>query len=291
VTLWGLAVNLALAVVKFVFGIVGSSQALVADAVHSLSDSFTDMAVVIGAGFWTAPADADHPYGHGRIETLITCVIGIALGSVGVGLAYRAVGSLHAESTTTPGWSAFLAACISIAAKEILYRWTVNVGRRVKSSALIANAWHHRSDALSSVPVAVAVLGTRIRPSWVFLDQIATVIVSVLILHAAWSILWPALRELIDAGAAAEEREAMIKLALKTEGVRSVHKLRTRYIGPGLQVDLHVLVQPDLTVRHGHDIAGRVKERLLDDGPNVIDVLVHIEPFDPQHHGPSTGVS
>jgi cation diffusion facilitator family transporter len=291
VTLWGLAVNLALAGVKFVFGIVGSSQALVADAVHSLSDSFTDMAVVIGAGFWTAPADADHPYGHGRIETLITCVIGIALGSVGVGLAYSAIGSLHRESTATPGWSAFLTACISIAAKEILYRWTVNVGKRVKSSALIANAWHHRSDALSSLPVAVAVLGTRIRPSWVFLDQIATVIVSVLILHAAWRILWPALRELIDAGAAAEEREALLKLALTTEGVRAVHKLRTRYVGPGLQVDLHVLVQPDLSVRQGHAVAGVVKERLLGDGPNVIDVLVHIEPFDAEHHGPSTGIS
>ena len=184
VTLWGLVVNLALAGVKFVFGVVGSSQALVADAVHSLSDSFTDLAILIGAGFWTAPADADHPHGHGRIETLIACVIGITLGSVGVGLAYRAVWTLHAEHAAIPGWSAFLAACASIAAKEFLYRWTVAVGKRVKSSALVANAWHHRSDALSSLPVAVAVLGTRIQPGWVFLDHIAAVIVSVLIVHA-----------------------------------------------------------------------------------------------------------
>ncbi len=287
VTLWGLAVNLALAAAKFVFGIVGASQALVADAVHSLSDLVTDLAVVVGAGFWSAPADAEHPHGHGRIETLITTAIGIALGSVGVGLAYRAMQTLHEAHLSSPGWSALAVACLSIVAKEALYRWTASVGKRVRSSAVVANAWHHRSDALSSVPVAVAVLGTRIWPTWGFLDHVATVIVAVLILRAAWEIAWPALRELIDAGATEQDRRALFELALATEGVEAVHKLRTRYIGPGLQVDLHVLVQPELSVREGHKIAGVVKERLLEHGPNVIDVLVHVEPFDPQHHDPA----
>lgn len=285
VTWWGLAVNLALTGVKFLFGVVGSSQALVADAVHTLSDSFTDLAVLIGAGFWSAPADADHPYGHGRIETLITCVIGIVLAGVGVGLAYRAAWSVHEVHAAVPGWSVFAVACLSIAAKEMLYRWTANVGKRLKSSAMVANAWHHRSDALSSVPVAIAVLGTQIWRTWGFLDHIGAVIVSVFILHAAWKILWPALRELIDAGAAQHDREAMLELALHTEGVRAVHKLRTRYIGPGLQVDLHVLVEPELSVREGHAIANVVKGRLLDEGPNVIDVLVHVEPHEPDHQG------
>ena len=131
-----------------------------------------------------------------------------------------------------------------------------------------------------TVPVAVAVLGTRIWPAWVFLDHIATVIVSVLILHAAFQIVARALRELIDVGASKEDREAMIGVALATRGVRAVHQLRTRYIGPGLQVDLHVLVDPELTVREGHDIAGSVKQRLLDQGPEVVDVLVHVEPYD-----------
>ena len=283
VTLWGLVVNLGLTGVKFVFGVVGSSQALVADGVHSLSDLTTDFAVLVGVRYWSEPADAEHPYGHGRIETLITSVIGVLLASVGVGLAYRAIATLHQRHEATPGWSAFAAACASIVAKELLYRWTALVGRRIKSSAVVANAWHHRSDALSSLPVAVAVLGTRIWPTWVFLDHIAAVIVSVLILHAAWKIAWPALRELIDVGAAKHEREAMLKLALATKGVLAVHKLRTRYIGPGLQVDLHVLVEPELSVREGHAIAGVVKERLLHEGPNVIDVLVHVEPYDPDH--------
>lgn len=288
VTLWGLVVNLGLAGLKFVFGVVGSSQALVADAVHSLSDLTTDFAVLVGARYWSEPADAEHPHGHGRIETLITSAIGVLLGAVGVGLAYRAVVTLHQRHAATPGWSAFAAACASIVAKELLYRWTATVGKRIKSSAVIANAWHHRSDALSSLPVAVAVLATQVHRTWVFLDHVATVIVSVLILHAAWKIAWPALRALIDAGAARHEREAMLELALDTEGVRAVHKLRTRYIGPGLQIDLHVLVEPELSVREGHAIAGVVKERLLDQGPNVIDVLVHVEPYDPDHPGTVT---
>ncbi len=287
VTLWGLVVNLGLAVVKFIFGILGASQALVADAVHSLSDVSTDLAVLIGARFWSEPADAEHPHGHGRIETLITAVIGIVLGGVGIGLGWRAISTLHARHEATPGWSAFAAACVAILAKELLYRWTAAVGKRVKSSAVIANAWHHRSDALSSVPVAIAVLGTRIQPTWVFLDHIATVIVSVLIVDAAWKIVWPALRELVDIGAARHEREAILGLALGTKGVQAVHKLRTRYVGPGLHVDLHVMVEPELTVREGHAIAGVVKERLLENGPDVVDVLVHIEPHDP--NGPDTG--
>jgi cation diffusion facilitator family transporter len=152
VTLWGLVVNLGLSAAKFIFGIVGASQALVADGVHSLSDLVTDVAVLVGAGFWSAPADAEHPHGHGRIETLITSAIGIVLGGVGVGLGYRALLSLHEAHASQPGWSAFVVACLSIVAKEFLYRWTVHVGKRVKSSAAVANAWHHRSDALSSVP-------------------------------------------------------------------------------------------------------------------------------------------
>jgi cation diffusion facilitator family transporter len=289
VTLWGLVVNLVLAAMKFVFGVVGASQALVADAVHSLSDSVTDVAVVVGAGFWSAPADAEHPHGHGRIETLITTAIGVLLAAVGIGLGWRALQALHEVHQSRPGWVAFAAACLSIVAKELLYRWTAHVGRRLRSSALVANAWHHRSDALSSLPVAVAVLGTRIWPAWGFLDHIAAVIVSVLILHAAWEITWPALRELIDAGASEQERKAMLTLARQTEGVRAVHKLRTRSIGAGLQVDLHVLVEPELSVRAGHAIAGVVKERLLQHGPNVIDVLVHVEPFDADHHKPAGG--
>jgi len=278
VTLWGLGVNVALSAVKAVLGVSSESQSLVADAVHSLSDCVTDAAVLVGAAYWTAPADEQHPHGHGRIETLVTALIGAILAAVGVGLAYQAVESMARGGIPAPGWSALGGACLSIVVKEMLYRWTVRVGRRVRSSALMANAWHHRSDALSSVPVAVAVLAARIWPEWGFLDRVATVVVAVLILYAAWRIVWPALGQLIDAGATEEHRRAIVEVALSTEGVRSIHALRTRHIGPGLQIDLHVLVDPELTVRQGHNIAGAVKRRLLEQGPEVVDVLVHVEP-------------
>ena len=278
VTVWGLVVNLALAGIKFVFGYYGRSQALIADAVHSLSDTSTDIAVLVGVGYWSAPADVDHPYGHSRIEALVSLFIGVMLGAVGVGLAYRAVATLQTPHWGVPGLSAFAAACASIAAKEALYRWTAAVSTRTKSSALAANAWHHRSDALSSV--AVAALGAQVRPTWGFLDNVAAVIVSVLILRAAWHIAWPALGQLLDTGADEAERQAIRELALGTEGVQGVHALRTRHIGSGLQIDIHIQVDPHLSVREGHAIAGAAKERLLTQGPSVIDVLIHVEPLE-----------
>ncbi len=279
ITLWGMALNLALSGVKFLAGWLGASQALIADAVHSLADTSTDLAVLIGVYFWAAPADAGHPHGHRRIETLVSFFIAVMLAAVGVGLAYNAVVTLPAYHDSTPGWIAFVAACVSIVVKECLFRWTVRTGRRLKSSALIANAWHHRSDAMSSIPVAVAVLATKIFPSVGYLDHVAAILVSALIIRAAWRIAWPALTELVDAGAAAKDAAAILDIAAGIQDVRAVHALRTRRVAGGLQVDLHVLVDPAMSVAEGHRIAGRVKERLISDGPDVVDVLIHIEPY------------
>ena len=280
VTVLGLLANLGLAGLKFIVGVLSASQALVADAAHSLSDTFTDVAILIGVRYWSAPADEMHPHGHGRIEALISLLIGFSLAGVGAGLAYRAIATLHERHAASPGWTAFGVACLSIVVKEALCRWTVFVARRVRSSALIANAWHHRSDALSSLPVALAVLGTHLWPSLVFLDHIATVVVSGLVVQAAWRIAWPALRELTDTGASVEDRDAILALTRGVPGVRTVHALRTRRIGAGLQVDLHVQVAPELTVWEGHEIAKAVKDRLIGEGPALLDVLVHVEPYE-----------
>jgi cation diffusion facilitator family transporter len=280
VTYWGLAVNLLLSGFKMFFGITASSQALVADSVHSLSDSATDVAVIVGARFWSAPADANHPHGHGRIETIITAIIGVALAGVGVGLGYKALASIPQGHATLPGWSAFAVACFSIVSKEWLYQWTVRAGQRVKSQAVIANAWHHRSDSMSSIPVAIAVLGTKIQPAWTFLDHIGAVIVSILIIQAAWRIVWPVLNQLTDAGVSEEERHRLHTLATSVAGVQDVHALRTRHLGSGLALDLHLMVDPELTVRQGHDLAGKVKEYLLREDEDVVDVLIHVEPFE-----------
>jgi len=280
VTWIGLGVNLLLAALKMACGVIGTSQALVADAFHSLSDSATDLAILIGIPYWSAPADAGHPHGHRRIETVVTVAIAVVLASVAMGLAFNALVTLKEQHTAPPGWVALVAALLSIAFKEALYRRTVSVAKRVKSTALMANAWHHRSDALSSVPVVVAVGGAMINPAWAFLDHVGAVVVSVLILGAAWRIGWPALKQLVDTGASEKELEQIRAIALGTPGVRLVHAVRTRYVGPDLSVDLHVMVDGSLSVRQGHDISEEVKRRLLADGPSLVDVVVHLEPCD-----------
>lgn len=280
VTLAGMVVNILLAGLKFVLGVAGHSQALVADAAHSLSDLGTDLTLLLGVRYWTAPADEDHAYGHQRIETMVSAAIGLFLAAAAVGIGYRALTSIHDAAGTPPGWIAFAGALLSIVFKEILYRWTVAASRRIRSSALAANAWHHRSDALSSLPVALAVLVAIYFPDWSFVDQVAALLVTVFLLHAAWRILSDALGELTDRSAPSGDRLRILELSRGIDGVRDVHALRTRLSGGGTQVDLHVLVDGALSVMEGHEIAGAVKSRLLAEGPGVIDVVVHIEPFE-----------
>jgi len=294
----GLAGNLVLAGLKFAAGIAGHSQAVVADAVHSLTDVATDVMVILGAHFWTAPADADHPPGHRRIETVITLAIGLTLASVAVGLGWQAVRGLGHDFQSAPAGIALAAALLSIVVKEWLYRWTVAVGRRLDSPALVANAWHHRSDALSSVPVALAVAIALVAPEWAFVDRVGAVVVCVFILHAAWRIVRPSVAELVDAGAPEAERRHLEELAHEVEGVRAAHALRTRYSGPQLAVDLHIEVDGGITVAEGYEIAKRVRRRLIEEGPNVADVLVQVEPprevstsSDPARRAPACSTS
>ena len=278
VTWLGLYVNLALAAIKFAAGILGRSQALVADAIHTLTDLTTDIAVIAGSHYWSRPPDDNHPYGHRRLETLVTVFIGVALIAAGIGIGWKAVSTLHELHGSPPGWIAVFAAVLSVVCKEIIYRWTAATGRRVKSTALAANAWHHRTDALSSVPVLIAVAGARIFPGWSFLDHLGAVVVSIFILHASFKIIWPGLSELIDVGVPTEIRKRIRDIALKNESVLQVHDIRTRYISSSIQVDLHIVVEGLITVREGHNIADDVKERIMEAIPEVLDVVVHVDP-------------
>jgi cation diffusion facilitator family transporter len=279
VTWIGLAANLALAGIKLAAGLLGNSQAVVADAVHSLSDCVTDLAILIGVRYWSQPPDAEHPYGHRRIETLVTVFIGLALAGVAIGLSWDAIDALIVGGHTAPGPIALGAAVLSIVIKEVLFHYTKAAGARVDSSALKANAWHHRSDALSSVPAALAVGGAMLDPALAFLDSVGAIAVSLFILLAAWKIVAPALDQLIDRGAPPEVAGEITRVAMSVPGVREVHKVRTRHSGLGLHVDLHALVEDELTVQQAHDIATEIKSRLLEHGPKVLDVVVHVEPF------------
>ena len=280
VTWMGLIANLLLAAFKFAVGIIGKSQAVIADAVHSLSDISTDLAVLFGAKFWTSPADSEHPYGHWRIETLITALIGIALFIAAVEIAYKSIISIKEVHEVGPSLIAIAGPIISVIVKEVLYRWTKSVGRDIKSKALIANAWHHRSDALSSIPVLFAVLLAVINPRFIIVDHIGAFVVSLFIIKVSWDILKDSFGELVDVSAPKKDQKKIKDVVKKVEGVKSIHALRTRKLGPGLHVDLHVLVDGSITVKEGHDISEEVKRVLVERGPDIFDVVVHLEPYE-----------
>lgn len=275
----GLVINLGLAAVKLAAGHLGHSQAVVADAIHSLSDTVTDVALILGVRYWSAPADERHPHGHRRFETLITVFIGLMVAAAAVGIGWDAIGSFG-QPSHPPSIIALAAALLSIGIKEALYHWTARVGKSTGSSALVANAWHHRTDALSSVPVAIAVSVAMLDHRLAVIDQIGALVVAVFVLHAAFRIIRPALDELVDAGAPTAHRKELERLALDVEGVRAAHALRTRYIGSELAVDVHVEVDANLSVADGFEIARRVKKDLLQGGPDVADVVVQIEPHE-----------
>lgn len=278
ITLWGAICNLILSILKVAAGILGHSQAVLADGVHSFSDLATDAAILVGSRYWSRPADISHPHGHRRIETLVSFGIGAALFTVGIGIGYNAIITLRRGEPVVPGMIALYAALASIVVKEILYRWTVSVATKVKSPAVIANAWHHRSDALSSIPAAAAVAGAAIMPELAFLDPVGGIIVALFIVHAAGRILLPVIRELSESGAPVGIIERIGAITLATDGVRGVHHIRTRYVGSRIAVDLHVTVNDDLTILEAHSIGDDVSRNLREREPEIIDVVAHLEP-------------
>ena len=278
-TTWvGLWVNVALSVLKIVAGMLGNSRAVVADGFHSLTDLISDFAVLVGVRIWTKPADSGHPYGHQRFETLVTLFIGLLMLLTGLGIGWDAITAWTEGKTHQAGPIALIAAIGSMVIKECLFRWTLQKGKQANSSALIANAWHHRSDALSSLPAAIAVTGSMFLPQLVWLDLAGALVIALFILFSAFKICSPALGSLVDAGASEDITQRIYQLAVTVEGVKGIHRLRTRYHG-GLFVDMHLNVDGSLTVNEGHDIALAVEALLLKEGPHIHEVLIHVDPW------------
>ena len=281
VTVVGMILNIVLVVAKAAGGLAFYSQALLADAVHSLSDLVTDLAVILGVKYWSAPPDRQHPYGHGRIETLVSAFIGLALAAVAVGLAWDAIGTLRHGTEHGPRGFAFIIAVFSVVSKEILFRWTRAKARAVHSSAMEANAWHHRSDALSSIPAAVAIALAYFFPKLHFVDPVGAILVSIFVLHAAWTIVRPTLEELSEAGVSKEEQAKIYRMAASLPGIIGAHALRTRNAGGAIWADIHIIVDPDMTVREGHELSHQVRDLLVNSDLNIVDVVVHLEPPSP----------
>ncbi len=279
VTLVGAAVNLVLAAGKILFGFVAQSQALLADGVHSLSDLLSDALVYYAASHARHGPDSEHPYGHGRFETAGTLGLGVLLMLVSIGIAWDAVERLFfPEALWHPSALAVFVALFSILSNEWLYHYTARAARRVKSDLLRANAWHHRSDAVSSVVVLVGVGGTM--AGLPYLDAIAAIVVAFMIAHIGWELGLPAFHELVDAGLNEERVKKIRETILAIGGVRAIHMLRTRSLGGQASVDVHVLVEPWLSVSEGHMISQKVMDSLMEKIDEVSDVTVHIDPED-----------
>ena len=278
ITLLGLFVNAFLILLKFLAGFFGDSKALIADAVHSISDLFTDAVVLFGIKIGRKPPDAEHHFGHARIETLASAIVGLALIVTAIYIGIEAALNIYRNTAYHPTGLALAGAGMSIALKEALYRYTVIIGRRIKSQLIVANAWHHRSDALSSVAVLLGVAGTLINPAWHLLDAFAALIVSFFIIKVGLDILAKTLREFTDTAPRPEVIEKLMQLSRGVKGVMDAHDLRVRTSGGFYQAEIHIVVDGQLTVVEGHRIAKTVERCLTEEMDELDRVIVHVDP-------------
>jgi cation diffusion facilitator family transporter len=271
------AVNLVLTITQIAVGIVAKSQGLIADGIHSLSDLVADFVVLFASHHSKKDADEDHPYGHQRFETAASLVLGTLLLVVGVGMLWSAFRKLEApETVQTVHIIALWVAGGALAAKELLFRYMLAVAKRVKSSMLVANAWHARSDAASSLVVGVGIIGNL--AGYPILDPIAALIVGFMVAKMGWSFSWDALHDLMDRAVDEQEVQAIRLTLMQTPGVADVHDVRTRKMGDMIVVDAHIEVDASITVEAGHDIAVAARQRVLQ-RHRVLNLMTHVDPW------------
>ena len=285
VTVFGAASNLGLSAFKLVAGLVGSSSAMIADAVHSLSDLISDIVVLVMIRISSKGKDKSHDYGHGKFETLATVILSLILICVGAKLmasaVQRIVFVLKGGTIESPGLIALIAALVSIAVKEFLYQWTARVGRKENSSVMIANAWHHRSDALSSVGSAIGIGGAMVLGGrWTVLDPAVGCIISIVIIVVAVKMIIPALEELTEASLPEETENRITGIIASVEGVFDVHHLKTRRSGPDIIIDVHIRVDSEMTVAAAHTLTEKAEEKLRDEFGEDTQISIHVEPLD-----------
>ncbi len=279
-TVIGAVINLLLTVIKITIGLLSGSMALVADGVHSLSDLATDAAIWIGVQYWSAPPDKTHPYGHGRYETMVNLLIAGVLGLAGTGIGWRAVFAIFSGAPqSNPQWSVFYVALISVAVKEALFRWTLARNRTICSSALATNAWHHRSDALSSLPVAAAVIGEFIYPDFHYYDEIAAIAVTIMLLRATWQLAKPSVYELFEAAPDLQLNARISNIAADIDNIVNVHSVRCRKLGGQILVDMHMDINPNMTVYDSHKLTLELHARIITEIPEITETLIHVEPY------------
>ncbi|CEK09738.1 cation diffusion facilitator family transporter [Legionella hackeliae] len=285
ITLIGAVINAILGFIKLIGGMLFHSHALVADGIHSFSDLFTDLMVVFASKYGSQDADESHPYGHQRIETAATLLLALLLILAGAGIAWDSINEIIRGSHDYPGWIALPIALLSVLANELLFHWTNHIGKRIQSSLVIANAWHHRSDAASSIVVSLGLIGTIL--GFIYLDAVAAIIVGVMIIKMGISYGWGSVKELIDTAVDPETLKKIEDIIQGIHGVERIHQLRSRLMGGDILVDVHILVSPYISVSEGHYIAQHVHQALVTQLERVKDVTVHVDPEDDEISCPS----
>jgi cation diffusion facilitator family transporter len=276
VTIIGMILDAVLGVIKVIAGALFHSQALLVDGIHSFTDVASDLVVLGVMKVSRQEPDDDHPYGHQRIETFGTLVLGSILIAVGAALAWEnTLRLLEGGVDTVPGWPVLVAASVSVASKEWIYRYTRHVGLKIRSDLIIANAWHSRTDAFSSVVVLVSTAGAMLGMVW--LDVFAAVVIAGIIIHIGWKFTWDSVKELVDTGLSHEDTEMLKNIARETNGVRNVHELRSRRMGHDILLDIHLVVRPEISVSEGHQIGMQVVSGMRDALENIRDINFHID--------------
>ena len=284
ITLVGSAGNALLVVFKFVAGIIGHSAAMVADAVHSLSDFITDIIVLVFVSISAKPQDSSHDYGHGKFETLATLFISLALVAAAIGIivsgARKLAAWLNGADLEAPGSLALWAAVISILMKEWMFRFTASKGRELDSPALKANAWHHRSDALSSIGAAVGIGGAVLLGGrWTVLDPLASIVVGAMLVKVAWEIMRPSLGELTDESLPEKTEEEILEVFHSFSDISEPHNLRTRRIGNRVAIEAHIRMDGKMTLQQAHEITSKIEGELKERFGNGTIVTLHMEPL------------
>lgn len=284
VTWIGSLLNFLLLIFKFVAGFVGNSAAMVADAVHSLSDFVTDVIVIVFVHISGKPEDEGHDYGHGKYETLATAIIGLILFFVGGGIMYNGatsvLGSIKGEPLAAPSLLALVAAALSIILKEILYRYTIHKSKQLNSQAMVANAWHHRSDAFSSIGTFIGIGGAiLLGEKWRILDPLAAIIVSIFIMKVSLQLLKPCVDELLERSLPKETEDRILEIIQSSPEVSTPHHLRTRRIGNHLAIEVHIRMDGDIPLVRAHSLASEIEKRLKDEFGQDTHIGIHMEPL------------
>ncbi|MBY6069797.1 cation diffusion facilitator family transporter [Marinobacter sp. MA] len=276
VTIIGMILDAVLGIIKVIGGALFHSQALLVDGIHSFTDVASDLVVLGVMKVSRQEPDEDHPYGHQRIETFGTLVLGSILIAVGAALAWEnTLRLIEGNVDTVPGWPVLVAAAVSVAGKEWIFRYTRHVGQKIRSDLIIANAWHSRTDAFSSIVVLVSTAGAMLGMIW--LDVFAAVVIAGIIIHIGWKFTWDSVKELVDTGLSHEDTEMLKSIARDTDGVRNVHELRSRRMGHDILLDIHLVVRPEISVSEGHQIGMQVVSGMRDALDNIRDINFHID--------------